>query len=516
MKLKNLFCLMLALPLVFASCEQLGLDNKKPNDPEQPEVKDPVLTLTSEDTLQFEAEGGNGEIAYTLENAVEGVNVTATSAAEWITDITVAEKVTFVVEANEGEAREDKVVVAYGELNFEVAVKQAAKAEDPVNPGTPTEFTPVKVTASYYDTGNFILNLFVTDATRHEFDMYDETNPNDNYLSNGTYTSEDGTIGLGDSYFYNGTKQVGMASASLTLTLNESDWTMTIVGEFASEEGAKHTINWTGAIDGFTFDGQPVDFPFSKEEIVRASTTDGLTWDLIFFENNETMGHPMTRITVQLAEANKLHITDGTYTLADGGIVASTAASNGSFYRYSREGDGGAMTECELTVAVDKEAATAKLSGYFVAAEQTVNFEYNGAVDGFRYVEAGDEGIVDWKCAYIYSQWKDKELAGECSTLWLKSNAGDKFELYVKNFVNPVDKGLGTGTYEVDVWNSTKDLFISQDSKANGAYLQSGNMVVEMVGEEYKITIDFVDESGATYKGVYQGDVPFTKYTHID
>ena len=476
-------------------------------------VEEPVLTLTSEATMEFAAEGGAGEITYTLENAQTGVELTAECAAEWVKDLTVGQKVTFAVAANEGDARDTKIVVAYGAQKFEVVVKQEAKA---VVPQQPTEFVPVKVKAMRYSTGNFLLNLFVNDTKSHVFDIYDEVNPNDLYLSDGTYTSEDGTIGLADSEFYNGSKSVGMASAELTLTLNEADWTMTIEGEFVSTEGQAHTINWTGVIEGFVFPGQPVDFPFLSEEIVRASTVDGLTWDLVFFENNAVMGDPLTRITVQLAEANKLHITDGTYTLANGGIVPGGNSSEGSFYRYTCEGDGGVMTECELTVAIDKDAATAKLSGYFVAAGNRLNFEYNGAVDGFRYVEAGEEGIVDWKCAYIYSQWRDKSQAGECSCLWLKSNAGDKFELYVKNFVNPVNKGLGTGTYEVDVWNSTKDLFVSQDSKVNGANLQSGNMVIEMVGEDYKITINFVDESGTTYKGVYQGDVPYTGYTHID
>ncbi|MBP3547642.1 MAG: BACON domain-containing protein [Alistipes sp.] len=480
---------------------------------DDPVVEEPVLTLTSDATMEFAAEGGAGEITYTLENAQEGVELTAECVAGWVTDLVAGEKVTFAVAANEGDARDAKIVVAYGAQKFEVVVKQEAKA---VVPQQPTEFVPVKVKAMRYSTGNFLLNLFVNDSKSHVFDIYDEVNPNDLYLSDGTYTSEDGTIGLADSEFYNGSKSVGMESAELTLTLNEADWTMTIEGEFVSTEGQAHTINWTGVVEGFSYPGQPADFPFSTEEIVRASTEDGLTWNLIFFENNAVMGNPMTRITVQLAEANKLHITDGTYTLANGGIVAGGNASNGSFYRYTREGDGGVMTECELTVAIDKDAATAKLSGYFVAAGNRLNFEYNGAVDGFRYVEAGEEGIVDWKCAYIYSQWKEKSQAGECSTLWLKSNAGDKFELYVKNFVNPVNKGLGTGTYEVDVWNSTKDLFISQDSKANGAYLKSGNMVIEMVGEDYKITFNFVDESGTTYKGVYEGDVLYTNYTHID
>lgn len=116
MKLKNLFYFLLALPLVFAACDNGG-----------DEVVPPALTLTSEATLSFEAEGGNGEISYKLENGVEGDTVTATANVGWIKDIVCGEKVTFVVEANElAEEREGMVTVAYAELSFDVTVKQAA------------------------------------------------------------------------------------------------------------------------------------------------------------------------------------------------------------------------------------------------------------------------------------------------------------------------------------------------------------------------------------------------------
>ncbi|MBQ8494080.1 MAG: BACON domain-containing protein [Alistipes sp.] len=146
MKLKNLFYLLVAMTLVFAACEKGTDDTDKKPDTEQPgdenpgdenpgddqpgdepEDKEPILTLTSEAVMEFTAEGGTGEILYTLENVKEGVNVTATCEATWVTDIAVAEKVTFAVAANEGEAREAVVVVAYDTKKFEVAVKQTAK-----------------------------------------------------------------------------------------------------------------------------------------------------------------------------------------------------------------------------------------------------------------------------------------------------------------------------------------------------------------------------------------------------
>lgn len=124
--MKRLFYLFCALPLLVVACE--------PNE-EEPKVETPVLALTSEATMEFAAEGGEGEITYTLQNAEEGVELTATTAAEWITDVAVAESVTFTVAANEGDAREVEIVVAYGEQSFDVVVKQAAAAVEPVVEG---------------------------------------------------------------------------------------------------------------------------------------------------------------------------------------------------------------------------------------------------------------------------------------------------------------------------------------------------------------------------------------------
>ncbi len=126
MRMKRLFYLFCALPLLVVACE--------PNE-EEPKVKTPVLALTSEATMEFAAEGGEGEITYTLQHAEEGVELTATTVAEWITDVAVAESVTFTVAANEGDAREAEIVVAYGEQSFDVVVKQAATAVEPVVEG---------------------------------------------------------------------------------------------------------------------------------------------------------------------------------------------------------------------------------------------------------------------------------------------------------------------------------------------------------------------------------------------
>ena len=116
MKIKNLLFLLLALPLAFAACTETPDEVKK----------EAQLTLTSADTLEFKAEGGTAEISYALVNPVEGTELTATCEAEWV-QVVAGDKVRVTVEANNGEARQSKITVAYGNLSFDVAVKQEAK-----------------------------------------------------------------------------------------------------------------------------------------------------------------------------------------------------------------------------------------------------------------------------------------------------------------------------------------------------------------------------------------------------
>ena len=145
MKLRNLFYLLLALPLVFAACEKGAEDTDK-----KPEYK-AELTLTSNATMDVVAEAGDYEITYTAKmvevtREAAPATVEATCAAEWVTIGEVADtKAAFSVAANEGEAREAKIVVKYSTESFEVTVKQAKKEQGEEPGDEPKE--PVAVTA---------------------------------------------------------------------------------------------------------------------------------------------------------------------------------------------------------------------------------------------------------------------------------------------------------------------------------------------------------------------------------
>lgn len=126
--MKKLFFLLFALPL-FAACTETG-NEPEPQPQPEPEKK-AQLILTSDEVMNFNAEGGQGLIDYTLVNAKEGVEFASECEADWISDFVFGEDITFVVAKNEGEAREAKITITYAEASMEVTVKQAQKSEEP-------------------------------------------------------------------------------------------------------------------------------------------------------------------------------------------------------------------------------------------------------------------------------------------------------------------------------------------------------------------------------------------------
>ena len=272
--MKKLFYLLLALPLVFAACE--------PDTPEQKTEYEAVLTLTSEATMNFEAAGGEGTITYTAEmrevtRVSEPAKVEAACEAEWVNDLTVAENITFTVAANEGDKRETKVVVTYGDKKFEVAVKQAAKesGEEPEpepEPDQPVEFSAWDLTGSYYGdeyspgVGNYYIYLsdmgFSEDGsayaggTYYRLDLYgpmfegtgDITIPVGTYSFDANDTCAEWTIG---NYYSSmiafdeagnlTTAENGDPYTAAELVVTESGMTLT-----ATINGVEHIVTFSG------------------------------------------------------------------------------------------------------------------------------------------------------------------------------------------------------------------------------------------------------------------------------
>ncbi len=586
MKVKHFFYLLLALPLMFVACDD-------------PDVQPaPELKLNSEATVSFEADGGNGEISYEIKNAINGVNLTATTdAPEWITNITVGEKVNYTVEKNESEeARSGKITLKYEACEAVITVNQAGAVITPepdaleftmaaairvhdeeipanwvalimadaaentelfigligkegdtvlkagtytmedgtvseecgmltyepeagyvfteatvevavegefysfdmnfvdtegvklhvtyegvvidMNPAPapePETIEPVKVVAyteDSYDAGNFILELYVDENLYHELDMYDTVNPNRNYLSTGHYSMTDGSVGDWSTYAYmdNGFQQSAeVTAAEIDLTIND-DNTVTIKGYFESELGHHGDIDWTGVVEGFTFETE-------KELSI---------WTLVGTHNG---WNPAAGI--------EMYVVDG-YNVAYG--VELTTDSE---FKFVKNGAWGGDLGGDVATQPNCRYATGS-SNIKVTEAGTYDIYLNGATDTYYVMsegklpsEAGDptpvEPDVEWNVIGDFQ-------SGNWSAPVTMTKDGDYYVAQDVVFANANNEGLAFKVRKFNNWDND-----STFGTADGASYELGseiaiasatnggnkNIVVEgEVGVAYDVYVD--------------------------
>lgn len=166
-----------------------------------------TMTLETQ-TLDVSFVGGVGEIIYTLEGAKEGDKPQAECVADWITDVTVGETITFNVARNyEQESRTAFILITYGEQEEKVLVTQA-KAYDPA------------------------LVEFEAKALNGESEYVSKTGEGYNYF---VILSENGTTGWSDLYldtYYRLDVYSGVAPDAANLTLPEGVY---VVDEYSTE-----------------------------------------------------------------------------------------------------------------------------------------------------------------------------------------------------------------------------------------------------------------------------------------
>ena len=85
--------------------------------------------VVSDTFIEMPAEGGNAEIEFVIDTVVEGAKLTASSAAEWITNIEVNDTITFYVESNTAiSERLGSVTLRYADTTVVVAIEQQGRA----------------------------------------------------------------------------------------------------------------------------------------------------------------------------------------------------------------------------------------------------------------------------------------------------------------------------------------------------------------------------------------------------
>ena len=472
MKLRNLFYLLLALPLVFAACETPG-DDKTPEEPK-------VATLTVKtDAKTFDAEGGSAIIAYTLKDAPEGAAVSVTCEANWVVDLDVTpSSVMFDVKANDSEeARETKVVISYEEQVFEVPVQQEGK-EAVVAPAAPKfELTSNELMEFPYTKGSGTVYFTLENPVEG---VNVEAKSNADWLTIST-------IGDGTIDFFVAANE-GEEEREATITATYGKYLDPIVV----------TVKQAYYIDPSTVVNE-----FEVIECFATCLNGGSQWDVIFIEKVENRGEIQTRISFALEEANTQRITDGTYTVENGGILLNTANLNG-FSTYHSNSDATDIYAAEFVVSTDTVNKLITFTGTFSAGAVNVQLNYTGEVRGMDLGEAVSGAIEHTRWKSFQKNWQENK------ELLFTAISSDGSLTAVFDFYDYDDsKVLAEGTYEVSPYYDGIGAHLRASSyfKYNGveAQLESGSATVEHITGGYKITYTVVDKNKREFTGVIEG-----------
>ena len=428
--------MLLALPLVFAACE--------PEPAPQPEPEKEYaaeLTLTSEATLEFPAEGGEGVITYTAnmvevtrESPIPQPEVEATCEADWVTDLVVAENITFKVAANEADARETKVVVTYGDKSFEVAVKQAAKQNEEPEPEDGVKFAATYLQGDYYGdqyspgVGNYFFYLSdlgldedgyaSAGGTYYCIDLYgpmfegegEISLPVGTYNFDATDTMAEWTIGnyysayvVFDENGYSSTGEKGAPFTAATLVVTESGLTLT-----ATINGEEHTVTYEGKGEWIDYTAEPEPSEFTANYAYAVyygdQYSEGTADNFFFFlsdlgfdeEGYEVANGQYFRFDLysELVDTtNGITLPDGTYTLD----VNDTCAPGTFGYYYSLYYAVDEYGE-DYSATYDIASGTLTKAGNKITAEVTAggniyNIEYEGDITIFDGRDTEEEPV---------------------------------------------------------------------------------------------------------------------------
>lgn len=398
--------------------------------------------------VEFTAEGGKGEIEYEIVNPIEGVEVDANTDAEWIT-LVLGEKIGFTVAANTTEEpREDKITATYGDLKFEVKVKQAAKepGDEPVDGDV--NFTASVYEVFYYGTQysaayNYMVYLsdnglnenghYKQDGVYYMLDIYaaDSAENNSFTLPNGKYTASEtpnaGTFGIGDYgaciKLVDGVPTYSMYKQG-TVTVTDGK----IEAKIMMEDGTIHNVVFEGNL---RFDGKDPENPDQPTGITLKA--DSWTWGgsssygnkyAVSGEGFSLDVHFPVKYASESALAEGEYIWTNTswwgYNDFENEFTTRAFLVDGAYASIVKEGS--------ATVAVEGDIYTINLT--LEAEEATYLVEYSGKLvdDSQGGNEQGDEVVftkmesLGYNAAYYFYEYK------------LTNDAGDSLQLCVNDY----------------------------------------------------------------------------------
>lgn len=520
--------------------------------------------------MEFTAEGDEGTITYTLQNAKEGVELTATCEANWVSTPVVGDTITFTVAANDGDARETKIVVAYDALSFEVAVKQAAKQQEEPKPSAPVfELTSAK-TAEYtceetigeitYKLENpiqgvevsvkanvaWISNLKANDGTISFL-----VAANDGDAREGKITAEYGPLSFSVTV-----KQSEYVAPAPVLVIDSSD------NEFQAEGGdgeiAYHVDN--------AVEGTEVAATTEAEWITINSVADGIVAYTVAANETENIRDGIITVTYgELSESVAVKQFDNTYNpdfeyrtfevvecwaeskkdgkqwnvvfvehhaiQGDMQTILSFSLPEANINRlndgtYSVE-NGGILTNSYTNNGFSSYRDNSSEATDITAASFTVNvdtdkksisivgsFTAGNVIVSLNYTgEMEGMALSDTTISDTYTEWSTikKNWQDTSNLIFTAISADGSLEARFDIRHSGGTKVCPEGTYEVKPWAQGLNDYLISDSKISFNTVEenmaSGYITVEHIAGGYKFTFDITDTANRNFKGVIEGPI---------
>lgn len=521
MRIKHLLYLLLALPLAFVAC----------NDPEEPTAQ-PVITLTSEATMQFPAEGGEGVITYIGEIIGESNEVTgnfpvteyaveAYCDAEWVTDLVIGENIKFTVLANDGDARETEIDVKYGGKDaFKVAVKQAAKGEDP----KPEYAMDVKLAAAQrYASSEFGLSdshfalAFADDAENIELFLLLVGAEGETVLAAGDYSSNTDSLLAEECevFVWEPAAQYTFTEGIASVAVDGDTYTFDI--ELADEDAQLYHFTYEGTVLNMVPAEKPAPEAFVpvKVEAYRADTWDlgNFELDLYIDENNY---HSLDM--QDLVAPNDKYLTAGHYSMEDGSV---TSWSN--FVYNIETGEGAFIVAAELDLTHNADG-TSTLKGYFESEYGNhLDIDWTGVIEGFIFGSSEPAGDKEFTASFFGGEYYEGIDNNHNYYFVLSDTVVDGssptdgatyyyFDIYADELTDPLRVPNGVYTYDTtdSGASGTFSSYYSYGFYAAGAeatvwyiYAEGSKVTVS----DNKIVAELILEDGSKHTVTYEGDL---------
>lgn len=469
--MKNIFRCMSLLVAIFSLALVACNDEPSVENPQ----KEYAFELTSEATMEFGAEGGEGLIEWRLNEVTRNSPVAQpepvfTTDVEWIA-LDGENLGAFVVAPNEAQAREAVIRIAYVEQVVEVAVKQAAFEAEA------TEFVYAErlSNAELELPINYFALVFVDEAETIELGLVLVGAEDDEVLQAGTYQVD---AELSELHVGNDEYALVGGVAEVKVAGEEYDFDIALT----TEGGQEFCFVYVGEVENM------VQEPANDEPVAFEPVSVKAEYYCIgnFFLQlyiDGTRYHELD--IIDEIHPNDDYLSAGTYLYGEG-ITTWSTFSTGLDQTCS-------FTDAEITLAHNQDNTTT-ITGYIKSEEgDYITIDWTGAVEGFIYEkETGKTFTVEALSAKV-----EYDKAGQKDVLFMVDEfSGHKFSFKAEDIL--AGKPLADGEYSSEA--GTIDIVYSVHGY--------GDVYGDMTSAKATVTNDL--EAGTTsldIEWVYEGNV---------